>query len=154
MTAPDPRVGEIEDRLNALESKTAHNAVFGDILRTGWCTYYFGADSKWHNARTGEAIQDLDALEDERLAEDEVSEWLTPHSPSDVAYLLAELRKRDEALTRIEALAEQWTKRGEHDMAFSKTIPDEDIAMVLLTEGASMVENARHIRNALKGDGA
>ena len=66
-----------------------------------------------------------------------------------VSYLLAELRKAHEALARVEALAEQWTKRGEHDMAFSKTVPDEDIAMVLLTDGASMVENARHIRAAV-----
>lgn len=57
-----------------------------------------------------------------------------------------------EALNRVQELADLWTKRGEHDMAFSKTVPDEDIAMVLLTEGATMVENARHIRNAIAGN--
>jgi hypothetical protein len=54
------------------------------------------------------------------------------------------------------ALAEQWNARGEHDMAYSKTVPDEYIAMELLTNGADMVENARHIRNAISdalGDG-
>ena len=56
-----------------------------------------------------------------------------------------------EALKRVQELADLWEKRGEHDMAFSKTVPDENIAMVLLTEGAAMVENARHIRNAIAG---
>jgi len=66
-------------------------------------------------------------------------------APSTVAGLLA-------VVERVEALASAWEARGEHDMKFSKTIPDEDIAMHLLTEGASMVENARHIRNAIRGN--
>lgn len=66
-------------------------------------------------------------------------------APSTVARLLG-------IVERVEALASAWEARGEHDMKFSKTIPDEDIAMAILTEGASMVENARHIRNAIKGD--
>lgn len=49
----------------------------------------------------------------------------------------------------VKALADAWESRGEYDMAFSKTIPDEDIAMELLTGGAQKVENARHIRNAI-----
>jgi len=82
------------------------------------------------------------------------------HAPQDRAFLLTELRKRDEVIARVEALAEMWHKRGESDMAYSKTIPDEDIAMAILTDGAARVENARHIRNAIraavtaaKGDG-
>jgi len=64
------------------------------------------------------------------------------HAPQDRAALLA-------AVDAVESLAEQWHARGEHDMAYSKTIPDEDIAMALLTNGADMVENSRHIRNAI-----
>ena len=104
MTAPDPRLDVIGDRLEA---------------------------AKYHGAPA----------------------FMIP--TQEVAYLLAELRKAHEALERVEGLAGAWTARGEHDMAFSKTVPDEDIAMVLLTEGASMVENARHIRVAVaaaKGD--
>jgi hypothetical protein len=52
-------------------------------------------------------------------------------------------------LERVEALAASWEARGESDMAYSKTIPDDDVAMALLTSGADMVENARHIRAAL-----
>lgn len=59
-----------------------------------------------------------------------------------------------EALTRVAALADAWEAQGEHDMACSKDIPDEDIAIALLTEGATMVENARHIRNAIEGNEA
>lgn len=53
------------------------------------------------------------------------------------------------AVDAVEDLARVWTAKGEHDMAYSKIIPDEDIAMELLTHGADMVEKARHIRNAL-----
>lgn len=53
------------------------------------------------------------------------------------------------AIEAVLELADNWQARGEHDMAYSKTIPDEDIAMSLLTSGADMVEDARHIRNAL-----
>ena len=54
-------------------------------------------------------------------------------------------------LAPVLKLAEQWEARGESDMAFSKTVQDEDIAIALLTDGATMVENARHIRNAVEG---
>jgi hypothetical protein len=60
-----------------------------------------------------------------------------------------DVREQQAALERVEALAALWEARGESDMAYSKTIPDEDIAMALLTSGAGMVENARHIRIAL-----
>jgi hypothetical protein len=66
---------------------------------------------------------------------------------------LAAPRDRAGLLAAVEAalaLAEAWTARGEHDMAYSKTVPDEYIAMELLTNGADMVENARHIRNAIE----
>ncbi len=53
------------------------------------------------------------------------------------------------ALDAVTALAEAWHSRGESDMTFSKTIPDEYIAMEILTNGAQMVENARHIRAAI-----
>jgi len=75
---------------------------------------------------------------------------LVAHAPEDVAYLLALARKQAAALERVESLAKAWESRGEHDMKFSKSIPNEDIAMAILTEGASKVENARHIRNALE----
>jgi hypothetical protein len=63
-------------------------------------------------------------------------------APTDIRALL-------NAVNAVLSLAKDWDARGEHDMAYSKTIPDEDIAMELLTNGADMVENARHIRNAI-----
>lgn len=68
----------------------------------------------------------------------------------DVPFLLDLARKQQAALEAVRELAERWNARGEHDMAFSKTIPDEDIAMAILTDGAEKVENARHIRIALE----
>ena len=52
-------------------------------------------------------------------------------------------------LAGVTALADSWEKRGEHDMKVAKTIEDEYIATEILGSGAQMVENARHIRNAL-----
>lgn len=52
-------------------------------------------------------------------------------------------------LAGVTALADAWEARGEHDMEVSKAIKDEYIASEILGHGAQMVENARHIRNAL-----
>ena len=52
-------------------------------------------------------------------------------------------------LDRAEALAAAWEARGEHDMKVSTSIRDEYIATEILGHGAQMVENARHIRNAI-----
>ncbi|QFG09617.1 hypothetical protein HYQ00_gp73 [Arthrobacter phage TripleJ] len=71
-------------------------------------------------------------------------------TPSDVAWLRDTARKQQASIDAVRALADQWNARGESDMAFSKTIPDENISIALLTDGATMVENARHIRNALE----
>jgi hypothetical protein len=69
---------------------------------------------------------------------------------ADVAYLLDLARKQAAALERVERLAIGWTLRGESDMEFSKRIPDPDIAIEILTNGAQMVENGRAIRAALE----
>jgi hypothetical protein len=71
-------------------------------------------------------------------------------APENVRYLLDLARKQQAQLDAVRALTDQWNARGESDMAFSKTIPDENISIALLTDGATMVENARHIRNALE----
>lgn len=68
---------------------------------------------------------------------------------ADIAALIADVRGHRNTIARVQALADAWTARGEHGMAYSKTIPDENIADYLLGAGAEMVENARHIRNAL-----
>lgn len=54
------------------------------------------------------------------------------------------------AVERVQKLAEGWHSRGEHLMAYSKTVPDE-VADALLESGAEFVERARQLRNALDG---
>lgn len=88
----------------------------------------------------------LDAI-DARLAK--AAPGAITITPSDVAFLLDLARKQQVKLDAVESLAIGWTLRGESDMAFSKTLPDPDIADAILTNGAQMVENARHIRTAL-----
>lgn len=74
--------------------------------------------------------------------------------PEDREYALTEARAALEAaaphmFAAIAKLAESWEARGEHDMKVAKTIRDEYIAMEILGHGAQMVENARHVRNAI-----
>ena len=69
---------------------------------------------------------------------------LLAHAPKDLTRLTA-------AVEAVLLLASKWEARGEHDMAYSKTVQDEHIADFLLTAGATKVENARHIRNAVEG---
>ena len=52
-------------------------------------------------------------------------------------------------LAGVTALADAWEARGEHDMKVAKIITDGYIATEVLGHGAQMVENARHIRNAI-----
>lgn len=55
-------------------------------------------------------------------------------------------------LAPIARLAAEWHEQGEELMADSKTFQmDEHISVELLKEGVAMVENARHIRNAIAG---
>lgn len=96
MTAPDPRVGEIENRLNAATpgpwrvrecSPCAERGRLevniwdepGNLLITNWCD-----DDEFHQPD---------------------AEFIA-HSPSDVAYLLAELRKRDEMIFGLNSALE------------------------------------------------
>jgi hypothetical protein len=59
------------------------------------------------------------------------------------------VREQRAAIDRVEALAASWEARGEHDMEASKEIKDDYISMEIMGHGADMVENARHLRNAL-----
>lgn len=49
---------------------------------------------------------------------------------------------------RVRDLADAWTSRGEHQLAFSKTAP-EDVIDALVDSGADWVEKARILRLAL-----
>ena len=74
------------------------------------------------------------------------------NAPSDVAYLLAELRKRDEALARVEAVAVDLETRGNAIEAegYNGSIYSNR------AEGRSIgyLEGSRLIRAAVTGDGA
>lgn len=95
----DPRVGEIEDRLNAAtpgpwkanKDGTIDGTDYAEVICRGQVdcmSYCYGGTS---------------VIEGDNLAAD--AEFIA-HAPSDVAYLLAELRKRDEALARVEGVHE------------------------------------------------
>ena len=54
-------------------------------------------------------------------------------------------------LAGVTALAAQWEAEGEQSIAAAKKIPDEGIASMLLVDGATMVENARLVSDAIGG---
>lgn len=80
------------------------------------------------------------------------------YDPEDVPRISNAVREMLEAaapymLAPIARLADEWHEQGEELMADSKTLHmDEGISVELLKEGATMVENARHIRNAIAGN--
>jgi len=85
VTAPDPRLGEIEARLAAItklgewEMTRANDVVIYDPNGFGAYRKVAHADANWD------------------------AEFIA-HSPGDIAYLLAELRDRDGKLARVEDL--------------------------------------------------
>lgn len=125
-----------------VEGKSVFTASFGDILRIAWTTYYFGADLKWHNARTGD-VEDPALLElGIRAARDDWA-WLTPAAPTDVARLTAAV---DAAL----ALAEEWRYKGEFGWGAWQEGQGPDPEGYVLDTAAGELRAA--IENALEGE--
>lgn len=146
MTAPDPRLDAIKDRLDAATPGpwVADTGTRGDCVvwgPNGRFLMNMQAEPHWleYAGETRSVAFDVDKRDATFIA----------NAPADVAYLLSVVEAQAAQITKVRELAESWHQRGEHDMAFSKTIPDENIAIVILDEGATKVENARHIRNAL-----
>jgi hypothetical protein len=88
----------IRERETAAATKQVSEAAFGDVLRIIWTTYYFGADLKWHNARTGH-MEDAETLMQEIEASS--GDWAWLESSNDRTRLLS-------ALDAVDKLAEQW----------------------------------------------
>lgn len=82
MTAPDPRLGEIENRLNAA-TPGPWEVYRNDREVTMWVLSGDGALECYLGYLGNRPENDAEFI---------------AHSPSDVAYLLAELRKRDEVI--------------------------------------------------------
>jgi|GEM_PF-4823550 len=57
----------------------------------------------------------------------------------------------EESVRSVLALADAWEARGEHDMKFSKSLPEE-VALALHDGGADMVNKARLVRLAVAGE--
>lgn len=88
------RLAEIENRLKTIETKEP------------WKAWDRGIGYEIH-CQHDEPIND--GLRETFKRGDAV---FIAHSPSDVAYLLAELRKRDEAIARVEVLVDMWERIG------------------------------------------
>lgn len=123
MTAVDPRVGEIENRLNAASSGawTASHEKFGSAVTAGRTRFGPHVVAQVRTISNAEFIA---------------------HSPSDVAYLLAELRKRDEALARVEAACDRVINNEDGHKPPGPPHPTQQQATAI------------RIRAAVTGDGA
>ena len=75
---------------------------------------------------------------------------ILPHELRALLDAADEADKLRAQVDRVRALADGWSARGEHQMAYSKTpaVPEE-IADALLDSGSEFVERARLIRCAL-----
>lgn len=110
MTAPDPRLGEIEGRLGAAtpgpwdfagneidnipDYASANPVPWAQVMEceVSCMSYCYGGSI---NMTISEGNREF-----------------ISHSPADVAYLLAELRKRDDALAKVEGVAADLAERG------------------------------------------
>ena len=106
MTAPDPRVGEIEARYRDLATPQQAHLLSPKIN---------GASMEmW-------MIEDSEEREIGYVhSEDDASRIL--NAPDDLAYLLAELRKRDRALIAVEQTCAYWDKQADGDKYYARTI--------------------------------
>lgn len=102
MTAPDPRVDEIQARLEAATPgpwEARQDFIDGGVpdnsmtLNGGGRGDYIGTIALHYDVRAANA------------------EFIAA-APADIAYLLAELRDRDEKLAKVEALCDAAAKRG------------------------------------------
>ena len=111
MTTPDPRLEEIEGRLAAV-TQGPWDAVVS-------------ANRKWPLvlAHPGTA----DETELARMADDDDA-WFTANAPADIAYLLAELRKAQDKVARVEGLH---TSSGGHNPSCHCGIPAGDGALCI-----------------------
>lgn len=145
MTAPDPRLGEIEARLTAATPgpwETMKSGLLG--------TRVVAVDGEWDAIVPDEFV----TLVTPSLRKPADAEFIA-HSPSDVAYLLAELRKRDDALDRVGTVAGSLEARAfMNDRNTAAGLYDE--AMELAADAASSIarEAAAQLRAAVTGDGA
>lgn len=133
----DPRVGEIEERLNAA-TPGGWEWDCNDIVQTGneWRTVVENTVSCGSYCYGGSV---------EQTVSQEDKAFIT-HAPSDVAYLLAELRKRDEALAAVAVLAETWRYKGEYGWGAWQEGHGPD------QEGTILDGVSSALRAAIKGD--
>ena len=84
----------------------------------------------------------------------ELARMKGPHGEADVCLTCGNDTTRNAELLasvkRVRDLADAWTSRGEHQLAFSRTAP-EDVIDALVDSGADWVEKARILRLALDG---
>lgn len=135
MTAPDPRLGEIEARLAAATPGpwVAHDlsdAVYSPDDKTGWWWVwqesklpYYGAVMEPTDRSPNDGSIGVAAIEDNHTGVQEKADAeFIANAPADVAYLLAELRKRNDALAKVEDLAKYLDTLAHGDQHYARHI--------------------------------
>lgn len=107
------RITEIENRLNAATPGPWKT----EPVESG---RFAGIESRIYSLRGSHIL--LSPTDGEAGQAKTIDAEFIAHSPSDVAYLLAELRKRDEALDRVEALAKYLDGLAPGDQHYAKLI--------------------------------
>lgn len=117
MTAPDPRLGEIEGRLSKATPgpwvlHDMSDAVYSPDDNSGWWWVwqesrlpYYGGVMEPTDRSPNDGSIGYAAIDDNRTGVQEKADAeFIAAAPADVAYLLAELRKAQDALGRVEGL--------------------------------------------------
>jgi hypothetical protein len=142
VTAPDPRLGEIEAR-------------HAGITPGPWTTVRHDL-SLYIEAESGELNPINLGYVGNRPEND--AEFIA-NAPTDVAYLLTELRKRDDALARVEALADELAAEAIASRNVEREIrkgPPSTLSFVHAQHATIAHNHANRIRAAVtaaKGDG-
>jgi len=141
MTAPDPRPGEIEARLGVIDAAP-------------WRVEQHDLSLWVHSADEG-LEANLGYVGNRPHANAE----FIASAPADVAYLLTELRKRDEVIARVEALAEEFDRESVASRNVEREIrkgPPSTLSFVHAQHATIAHNHASRIRAAVtaaKGDG-
>jgi hypothetical protein len=133
VTAPDPRLDEIQARLSAADA----------------------TDIEWSSlpALTDDDVIMFRVYDDEGHAIAECSDMavasLAGHAPADLAFLLAELRKAREALARVEAVADDLATQSD---GLGLDYSDDDFDRGWHGANRAAVDQLRAAVAAAKGD--
>lgn len=110
-----------------------------------WCV----ANDEFHNP-SGDEESEWVAVE-VHVGDKADADHIATFDPPTVLALLTQLEQAQAQVARVREVADAWKSRGEHDMEYSKTIPQE-VGEAICEGGAELVNSANLIYRAVGGE--